>query len=1068
MSKLQLILLGRFECLLPSGERISLSMRKAEVLLAYLALAPGLRHPRERLINLLWSDRSEGQARNSLRQCLSSIRKSLGDTADLVLQVDRTTVSLQPGLIEVDVLEFERLAAEGDYESLATAADFYQGEFLEGISIRDASCQDWLDNERSRFKRQLVEILLNLAETQLVSHDFDHAIKSAERLVKQDPLGETGWRLLMRSYAESGDRSHALQTFKRCQRTLRDELDVEPENATLELRDRIAGGDNRPGSHPSPGKKQPTACSTGSSDHSIAVLPFDNLSGDPEQEYFSDGITDSIILHLSLFPGLNVKSRNSSFAFKQQIKSLGEISRELNVDYIVEGAVRKSDQHIRITVQLIDAAEGNQIWGKRYDADLTDLFALEEELSRAIAATVTGQIESDQQRIAIAKGAADQQSYDLLLSGIYHNQRYNRQDTVIAIEKLNQCLAKDPDNVRALVWIYVCHLMDYLERWTQDYLVSFELAAEHIHKAMALAPESGIVQVFYAQYLVFCGEFEKAEKHLDKALEINPNDPTTLTTMALNLEIQGKAEDALRFAERACLLDPYHPWAEWEVAVSRFISGQYESTLETITKMRTSPGFIQIFGIASSVKLGRIDLARKALRSFLQENRKSMLAMPQTIDEWLQYTRENYPFADPQINQDVIDCLVQAGLEETLSAADKSNDAESLPSIAVLPFENISGDPEQEHFSDGITIDIIATLSKFSHLRVVARHSTLRYKSQPASIAEIAEQQRVRYILEGSVRRSDKHIRVSAELIDSRDGKICWSERYDRDLDDLFALQDEITKNITLAMKVQLDDGDMALHRSKGTSNIKAWELTLTSIDLADTYIRQNILDARAMAKEAVELDPDYAYAWISLGWTFLQEAYSGWGKSMDELIMQAEEASRQAFKLDADYSEAWSQLGFIHVMKHEPDKAIEAFRRAVELEPGSAEIQALTAFAYIFNNDLEQSKKYYQNMLPLCPIRANWSYFIGGQIELFSGNLERAIELYQQGIQVEPDSPLGRFYLIDAMLENSDEAAARILADEIRSLDAETTGKGLVHVFSYDREKRNRFEAHLAKFDLV
>jgi TolB-like protein len=155
-------------------------------------------------------------------------------------------------------------------------------------------------------------------------------------------------------------------------------------------------------------------------------LPFDNLSGDPEQEYFSDGITDSIILNLSMFRDLQVKSRNSSFAFKKQIKSLGEISSELGVDYLVEGSLRKSAEQIRITVQLVEAVNGNQVWGKRYDAPLADLFNLEEELSRSIAATVTGQIESDLQRIALAKGAADQQAYDFLLAGIYHLYRQSR------------------------------------------------------------------------------------------------------------------------------------------------------------------------------------------------------------------------------------------------------------------------------------------------------------------------------------------------------------------------------------------------------------------------------------------------------------------------------------------------------------------------------------------------------------------------------------------------------------------------------------------------------------------
>ncbi len=242
MRPLQLNLLGQFECSLGNDERISLPTRKIEVLLAYLALAPRLRHPRERLVNLLWSDRGEEQARNSLRQALSALKKSLGDSADLILQIDRSSVSLKPELIEIDLHEFERLALEGDYESLATAADLYQGEFLEGISIRNAACAEWLEHERSRFRRQFIEILTNLAETQLFSHDFDHAIRSAERLVRQDPLNEAGWRLLMRSYADSGDRSHALQAFRRCQQALNERLQVEPEAATFDLSKRIASG----------------------------------------------------------------------------------------------------------------------------------------------------------------------------------------------------------------------------------------------------------------------------------------------------------------------------------------------------------------------------------------------------------------------------------------------------------------------------------------------------------------------------------------------------------------------------------------------------------------------------------------------------------------------------------------------------------------------------------------------------------------------------------------------------------------------------------------------------------
>jgi TolB-like protein/DNA-binding SARP family transcriptional activator/Flp pilus assembly protein TadD len=1475
VSKLQLILLGHFDCLLSSGERISLSMRKAEMLLAYLALAPGIGHSRERLINLLWSDRSEEQARNSLRQCLSAIRKSLGNSADLILQVDRTRVTLKPELIDVDALEFERLATESDFESLSTAAGFYQGEFLEGVSIRDAAGQEWLDGARARFKHQYIEILANLGHTLLASRDYSAAIKSGEHLVEQDPLGESGWRLLMRSYFEHGDRSHALQAFKRCQQALRDELDVDPEAATIELRDQIATGETEPPPTPTlsigkiPINDQP------STDHSIVVLPFDNLSGDPEQEYFSDGITDSIILNLSLFPGLNVKSRNSSFAFKQQIKSLGEISQELGVDYVVEGSIRKSLERIRITVQLIEAMSGNQIWGKRYDSDLEDLFNLEEELSRTIAATVTGQIESDLQRIAITKGATGQQSYDLLLSGIYHTYRFNRQDTVIAIDQLNQCLVQDPNNVRAHAQLYTCHAMDYLERWTNDYQASFKHAEEHILKALALNPESGQVQVAYGEFLVFSREFDLAARHLDKALKVNPNDTDALATRALLLEMLVEPEVALETAQRACQLDPYHPWAEWELMGSQYLCGHYEAVLETLSKSRTSPGFTLIFSVVSNIKLDRIDMARPALQVFLQACRESMLSMPQSLAEWFDYTRDNYPFIDPRINQDIIDCLVQAGLEDELAndGTDKSepdqqptilvlpfsnmsgdpeqeyfsdgitasiilslglfhgisvksqkssfafkrsplssteiagklqadylvegsirksatrvrvsvqlvestsgnqiwgkqydeeledileleqelsqsiaatisgrighkiqqsavrkpakdmksydylmrglyhlglftaagtviareqiqkcididpdnalahtnlavaydvellenwasdrnltsslaiehfnialqldpedalthaylaehlfflgdfekaefhadraielnptasegyvakadllsfsrradeaisyanqglqldpysvgsgwvageayrntgqykkaiktfrsishlppsihgliavcfvnlealdeartemklyqklakqqmpNYPESteewrqiwgqsahylfredfntffkqllvaglcddltesdsdLPSIAVLPFENMSGDPEQEFFSDGITTDIISTLSKFSHMRIVARHSTLQYKIQKSSITEIAEQQGVRYILEGSVRKSVDRIRVNAELIDSQNEQICWSEHYDRDLDDLFAVQDEMTKNIALAMKVHLDDGDMALQRSTGTTNIKAWQLTLTAVDLQDTYIRENILEARAMANEAIKLDPGYPYAWIALSWTHWQEAYSGWCESFKISLAEAEKANQHARGIDPGYAEVWSQAGLIQVMKHEPDLALKACRKAVELEPGNAEIQALMAFTLIFVGDYEQARLHEHNMSNLCPILPNWYYLIAGQIAQNLRDLDEAIHLFQRGIEVEPDSPLCRFYLIDAMMEQGDKTGAKILADEIRALDQTVTGKGLVRAISQDKSIRDRFQAHLEKLDL-
>jgi len=992
VSKLQLLLLGHFECLLPSGERILLSMRKAEVLLAYLALAPGIRHPRERLINLLWSDRGEEQARNSLRQCLSAIKKSLGDVADLVIQVDRTTVCLKPEMIDIDALEFERLATIAEFESLSDAAALYRGEFLEGISIRDAASQEWLDSERSRFKRQHIEILINLGHTLLASHDHSGATRTAERLVAEDALGESGWRLLMRAYSENGDRSHALQAFKRCQQALRSELDVEPESATLELREQIAASQVQPTQAPvrdiasaaNETEAAPTASSretpVGTSQtggHRIAVLPFDNLSGDPEQEYFSDGITDSVILNLSLFAELQVKSRYSSFAFKQQIKSLGEISTELNVDYLVEGSIRKSADRIRITVQLIEAVNGNQVWGKRYDADLENLFDLEEELSRNIAATVTGQIETDLQRIAMAKGAAGQQSYDLLLSGIFHSYRFNRRDTVIAIEKLNQCLEQDPDNVRAHVYLYICHAMDYLGRWTVDYQASFDLAKSYIDRALQLNPELGLVQTFYAEYLSFSGNPAEAIRHLDKALEINPNDTDALAIRANCLALQGDFEASLRVAEQVCRMDPYHPWAEWELAGGQYNSGDYATTLETIARHRTDPGFTRIFAIASHVKLGHIEAAREALQDFLQACREDMLSMPQGYDDWLIYLHDTYPYDDLRYSRDLADCMAQAGLEEFLGGT-----AQPVPntshSIAVLPFDNLSGDPAQEYFSDGISESIILHLNLFPGLNVKSRNSSFAFKQQIKGLGEISEELGVDYLVEGSLRKSTDQIRITVQLVEAASGNQVWGKRYDAPLADLFNLEEELSRSIAATVTGQIESDLQRVALAKSASDQQAYDLLLCGIYHNQRYTREDTVIAIDKLTQCLQKDPDNVMAHVWLYVSHLMDYLDRW--SRDHL---------DSFELGAQH------IG-----------------RAKRLAPENTQVQIFFAQYLVFCGDFDEAKKQLDKLVSNNPDNPTVLTTMALNLGL-QGKAEDALRFAERACELDPYHPWAEWEVV-------------------------------------------------------
>jgi TolB-like protein/predicted Zn-dependent protease len=796
---------------------------------------------------------------------------------------------------------------------------------------------------------------------------------------------------------------------------------------------------------------------------SIAVLPFENMSGDPEQEYFSDGITAGIIQSLGMFKGLAVKSKRSSFVFKNSIQSSREIGDDLGVDYLVEGSIRKSDSKVRISAQLVEAVSGNQVWGKQYSAEAEDVLNLEQELSQTIAATISGRIGHTLQLSAVRKPAKDLKSYDLYLRGLYHFGKFTPQDLAIAVDNFEQCIKIDPDNAEAHMQLGMIHEIYRYENWTEDRDKSSEVAGYHLRKAVEIAPDNAWAHAYLSEDLLNTQDLDQAEYHADKAIELNPNSSEAYASKAQVTMLNRRYEEALECARRCVQLDPYSSGAAWAAGEVYLVCGEYEKSVKTFRSIETPPNVVRAQIAAALAGMGKLELAKKEMQLFLENARKNMPDYPASTEAWRRFWREYLSFKYVEDSENYIDLILRAGLCD-----DMTEPGDDTPSIAVLPFENMSGDPEQEHFSDGITTDIIETLSRFEHMRTVSRYSVLQYKNQHVSIPDIAQQQNVRYILEGSVRKSGNSIRVSAELIDSRDQKICWSERYDRDLDDLFAVQDEITRNIALAMKVQLDDGDMALHRSKGATNIKAWELTLASVDLAETYIRQNILDARAMTRQAIQIDPGYAYAWIHLGWTYWQEAYCGWSDSIEELIDEAIKANQHAMSLDPDYGEAWTQAGLNHQMKHEPEKAIAACLRAVEFEPGSAEVHALTAFVYLANDDIEAARKHEQNMRNLCPIRPNWYYLVSGGIEKKSGHLDLAIELFQQGLDVEPDSPVCRFYLIDALMEKGDEKRAQRLADEIRALDKSMTGKGMVHANSFDPQERRRFHDNLAKFSLV
>ena len=390
------------------------------------------------------------------------------------------------------------------------------------------------------------------------------------------------------------------------------------------------------------------------------------------------------------------------------------------------------------------------------------------------------------------------------------------------------------------------------------------------------------------------------------------------------------------------------------------------------------------------------------------------------------------------------------------------------PSIAVLPFTNIGGDPQQEYFSDGITRDIISVLSRFKSIRVVAHHSVQQYKNQNASIMQIAKEQDVRYILEGSIRTSSDRIRINAELINSETNENCWVEQYDRKLTDIFSVQDDITKNITSAMRVRFSGGDRERLRAKGTNSIKAWGLCVMADDLLDEYKRENLVEARRMIEEAIESDPNYCSAWVVKGWMHWEEAYCGWSDDFDTSLKEAEKASIQALAIDSENAEAWSLASLVHMINGEPSASIEAGRKAAELAPGNAEVQSILSVALFHGGQIDDAWIAYEKSLKLSPIYPANYLLTGGDVCLHRGHIDDAIEIYQRCVDLEPGSPLGRIFLVNALLEAGEETKARIVSDEIRTIDKTFRIVGVVREFSHDKKTRDRIKANLESMGFI
>ena len=411
MAPVAVTLFGNFE-IRADGAARDLPGQKDRALLAVLALAPGAAHSRERLAALLWSDRGDPHARDSLKHALARLRAAIGSDGVAALTADRQAVRLDPAAITVDVAEFERLTADGAPEALETALALFRGDLLDGIAIRYPAFDDWLRVERTRLRGRAAQAAAGLMRRSLAEGAHDRATAAARRLIELDPFREDACRALMRLHADQGETVLALRIYEELRDRLKRDLAVPPEAETTELAETIRRGRDPAGiaavSAPGLAPLLPDR-------PSIAALPFQNLSGDPKQEYFADGMVEEIITGLSRMHWLFVIARNSSFTYKGRAADVRQVGRELGVRYVLEGSVRAAAGRVRITGRLVDAAIGAQLWADTVEGGLDDVFELQDQVTARVIGAIAPEIEKAEIERARRKPTASLDAYDYYL-----------------------------------------------------------------------------------------------------------------------------------------------------------------------------------------------------------------------------------------------------------------------------------------------------------------------------------------------------------------------------------------------------------------------------------------------------------------------------------------------------------------------------------------------------------------------------------------------------------------------------------------------------------------------------
>ncbi len=674
----------------------------------------------------------------------------------------------------------------------------------------------------------------------------------------------------------------------------------------------------------------------------VAVLPFKHGGGSADVAALAEGLSEEIVTGLSRFSYLRVIARSSTARFGSGAVDVRAIGREIGARYVMEGSLRQAGAQLRAAVQLVDATTGAHLWAETYTRPFAPdrIFAIQDDLVPRIVSTsadhfgVLARTISD----AVREKPLDQLSpYEALMRGFGYHFRLTPEEHAAARLALERAVERAPANADCwamLSWVYSHeHAHGFNPRPG-----SLDRALAAARRAVDLAPSNHVAQQALAVALFFRRDIAGCRSAAERALALNPLDGSNEAIFLITFT--GDWERGCGLIRWAMEQNPHHPgWYGLILAISEYRVANYRGALNEAVKANVPDGPWKTAVLAAAhAQLGEVEAARATLRALPASDRDFSQSARDLLEKWL----------EPQLVDHVVEGLRKAGpgSDAGRPVPVPSADPAGAPvSIAVLPFADMSASKDQEYLCEGMAEEVMNALGAIGSIRVASRTSAFRASVEGKDVAEIARALSVSHLLEGSVRTAGSRLRVTARLTDVASGFQLWSQRFDREAGDVFAVQDEIAAGVVEAVGARLAPGRHAILPRPQPRNLEAYQHYLRGRHLR--YTKNDIGSAARSFEQAIGIDPEHAPSWVGLAEVKVLGAFY--------LLLPAREAHRQAkdalataARLQGETATALYVEGMIAFAERDWPAAERLLRRALELEPHH--VPALCRLALLFS----------------------------------------------------------------------------------------------------------------------